>query len=190
MKRRRHTPEQIIRKLAEGDKLLAQGQPLEDVARHLEIEGVLPGGWSESRSEVSEGLRRAGDGACEGTPLVPPGRGPRTPGGLARPAPPPAHGQRPGDAGVGSSGTRTPTVNHVWPSTSRSTCQHRRVRQPARGPGGCRGVADRVQHLPAPLVARRVDARRVQAAVDRRRPPVLITSGSGSGAPLHPRLVA
>jgi transposase-like protein len=37
MKRRRHTPEQIIRKLAEGDKLLAQGQPLEDVARHLEI---------------------------------------------------------------------------------------------------------------------------------------------------------
>ena len=37
MKRRRHTPEQIIRKLAEGDKLLAQGQPLEDVARHLAI---------------------------------------------------------------------------------------------------------------------------------------------------------
>ena len=37
MKRRRHTPEQIIRKLAEGEKLLAQGQPIEDVARHLEI---------------------------------------------------------------------------------------------------------------------------------------------------------
>ena len=37
MKRRRHTPEQIIRKLQEGDKLLAQGQSLEDVARHLEI---------------------------------------------------------------------------------------------------------------------------------------------------------
>jgi putative transposase len=37
MKRRRHTPEQIIRKLVEGDKLLAQGQPLEDVSRHLEI---------------------------------------------------------------------------------------------------------------------------------------------------------
>jgi putative transposase len=37
MKRRRHGPEQVIRKLAEGDKLLAQGQPLEDVARHLEI---------------------------------------------------------------------------------------------------------------------------------------------------------
>jgi len=36
-KRRRHTPEQIIRKLAEGNKLLAAGQDLEDVCRHLEI---------------------------------------------------------------------------------------------------------------------------------------------------------
>jgi transposase-like protein len=37
MKRRRHTPEQVIRKLAEGDKLLNEGQPLEEVVRHLEI---------------------------------------------------------------------------------------------------------------------------------------------------------
>jgi transposase-like protein len=37
MKRRRHTPEQIIRKLAEGEKLLAQGQGIEEIARHLEI---------------------------------------------------------------------------------------------------------------------------------------------------------
>ena len=36
-KRRRHTPEQIIRKLAEGHKLLAGGDDLEDVCRHLEI---------------------------------------------------------------------------------------------------------------------------------------------------------
>ena len=36
-KRRRHTPEQIIRKLAEGNKLLAGGQDLEAVCRHLEI---------------------------------------------------------------------------------------------------------------------------------------------------------
>ena len=36
-KRRRHTPEQIIRKLAEGHKLLATGRDLEDVCRHLEI---------------------------------------------------------------------------------------------------------------------------------------------------------
>ena len=36
-KRRRHTPDQIIRKLAEGHKLLASGQDLEAVCRHLEI---------------------------------------------------------------------------------------------------------------------------------------------------------
>jgi putative transposase len=36
-KRRRHTPDQIIRKLAEGHKLLAAGKDLTDVCRHLEI---------------------------------------------------------------------------------------------------------------------------------------------------------
>ena len=37
MKRRRHTPEQIVRKLAEGEKLLGQDKPLDEVVRHLEI---------------------------------------------------------------------------------------------------------------------------------------------------------
>jgi transposase-like protein len=37
MKRRRHTPDQIIRKLAEGDRLLAGGASIDEVARHLEI---------------------------------------------------------------------------------------------------------------------------------------------------------
>lgn len=37
MKRRHHTPEQVIRKLAEGDKLLNQGQDLVEVCRQLEI---------------------------------------------------------------------------------------------------------------------------------------------------------
>lgn len=36
-KRRRHTPDQIIRKLAEGNKLLGTGQELTEVCRHLEI---------------------------------------------------------------------------------------------------------------------------------------------------------
>jgi transposase-like protein len=36
-KRRRHTPDQIIRKLAEGNKLLGGGQQLDEVCRHLEI---------------------------------------------------------------------------------------------------------------------------------------------------------
>ena len=37
VKRRRHTPEQITRKLREADRLLAEGKPTSEVARHLEI---------------------------------------------------------------------------------------------------------------------------------------------------------
>ena len=37
MKNRRHTPQQIVRKLAEGDKLLGQGKSVEEVARVLEV---------------------------------------------------------------------------------------------------------------------------------------------------------
>src|SRR3954464_12442672 len=36
-KRRRHTPDQIIRKLAEGNKLLAGGAELDEGCRHLQI---------------------------------------------------------------------------------------------------------------------------------------------------------
>ncbi len=36
-KRRRHTPEQIIRKLAEGHKLMAGGMDLEEVCREFAI---------------------------------------------------------------------------------------------------------------------------------------------------------
>ncbi len=37
MSRRRHTPEQIIRKLAEGQKLLAGGKTVEEVCRQFAI---------------------------------------------------------------------------------------------------------------------------------------------------------
>ena len=37
MARRRHTPEQIIRKLREADRLLGEGAEIADVARHLEV---------------------------------------------------------------------------------------------------------------------------------------------------------
>lgn len=37
MKKRRHTPEQITRKLREADRLLAEGKSIEQVAKHLEI---------------------------------------------------------------------------------------------------------------------------------------------------------
>ena len=35
--RRRHTPEQVIRKLREGERLLGQGQELVQVCKHLEV---------------------------------------------------------------------------------------------------------------------------------------------------------
>ena len=41
-KRRRHTPEQIIRKLDEGHRQLAAGKNLDEVCRHLEI---TPSTW-------------------------------------------------------------------------------------------------------------------------------------------------
>lgn len=37
MKNRRHTPERIVRKLAEGDKLLGQGKSVEEMARALKV---------------------------------------------------------------------------------------------------------------------------------------------------------
>ena len=37
MKRKRHTPEQIVRKLREGDRMLNEGTDLIEVLRHLEI---------------------------------------------------------------------------------------------------------------------------------------------------------
>ena len=37
MKQRHHSPEQIIRKLAEGDKMLTEGNDIAEVCRHLAI---------------------------------------------------------------------------------------------------------------------------------------------------------
>ena len=45
---RRHTPEQIIRKLAEGQKLLAGGMDVEDVCRQL---GIAESTWARWLSQ-------------------------------------------------------------------------------------------------------------------------------------------
>src|SRR3954451_4166586 len=37
LKRRRHTPEQVVRELREADKLLGEGKTIPEVARALEI---------------------------------------------------------------------------------------------------------------------------------------------------------
>ncbi len=48
MKRKRHTPEQIVRKLREGDRLLNEGQELAEVLRQLE---VSESSWSRWRAQ-------------------------------------------------------------------------------------------------------------------------------------------
>ena len=45
MKRRRHTPEQIIRKLREADRLLAEGQDVPEVAKQLEVSEATYHRW-------------------------------------------------------------------------------------------------------------------------------------------------
>ena len=50
MKRHRHTPEQIVRKLREGERLLNDGKDLVEVLRHLQIsEATAPAGCLDFR---------------------------------------------------------------------------------------------------------------------------------------------
>ena len=48
MKRHRHTPEQIVRKLREGDRLLNEGKDIAEVLRHLEIAESTWSRWRPS----------------------------------------------------------------------------------------------------------------------------------------------
>jgi putative transposase len=48
MKRRRHTPEQAVRKLREGERLLNEGKDLTEVLRHLEVSEAS---WNRWRSQ-------------------------------------------------------------------------------------------------------------------------------------------
>ena len=45
MARRRHTPEQIIRKLREADRLQAEGADIEAVCRHLDVSEATYHRW-------------------------------------------------------------------------------------------------------------------------------------------------
>ena len=45
MKRRRHTPEQVIRKLREAERLLGQGKEVGEVCRHLEVSEATYHRW-------------------------------------------------------------------------------------------------------------------------------------------------
>ena len=48
MKRHRHTPDQIVRKLREGERLLNEGKDITEVVRHLEIAEST---WNRWRSQ-------------------------------------------------------------------------------------------------------------------------------------------
>ena len=54
MKRTRHTPEQVIRKLREGERMLTEGKDLSEVCRALEISGQTYHRWQKQY----QGMRR------------------------------------------------------------------------------------------------------------------------------------
>ncbi len=65
-RRRRHTAEQIVRKLREGEKLLGQGVGLPEVCKHLEITEVTWYRWGHQyggmKSEDAKRLKGVGAG--------------------------------------------------------------------------------------------------------------------------------
>ena len=62
VKRRRHTPEQIIRKLREADRMLAEGAEVPEVAKALEVSDLMLE-VSDLMLEVSDLILPAGAGS-------------------------------------------------------------------------------------------------------------------------------
>ena len=59
MKRRRHTPEQVVRKLREADRLLGEGQKLLEVLKCLEVsEARVTGGRRSSGGMKADDVKR------------------------------------------------------------------------------------------------------------------------------------
>lgn len=52
-KRQRHTPEQVVRKLHEADKLTGQGQDMAAVLKHLEISEQTLYRWRKRYGEMT-----------------------------------------------------------------------------------------------------------------------------------------
>ena len=65
MKGRKHTPEQIVRKLREGDRLLAEGKTVAEVAKSLEISEYTFSRWRNQyggmKADDAKELRRLKD---------------------------------------------------------------------------------------------------------------------------------
>jgi len=59
MKRRRHTPEQIVRKLREADRLLGEGKDIAEVLRQLEVSEPTLHRWRNQYGGMkAEGAKR------------------------------------------------------------------------------------------------------------------------------------
>ena len=55
MKRNRHTPEQAVRKVREGERMLGSGSDLTEVLRHLEITESTWHRWRRAYAGMSPG---------------------------------------------------------------------------------------------------------------------------------------
>ena len=67
MKRRRHTPEQIVRKLREAERMQAEGADVATVAKHLEISEQTFHRWRNQYGGMKADdakLNRPGIGDC------------------------------------------------------------------------------------------------------------------------------
>ncbi len=62
MKRHRHTPEQVVRKLREGERLLNEGKDLTEVLRHLEVSEATWNRWRNQYGGMkADGAKRLRD---------------------------------------------------------------------------------------------------------------------------------
>ena len=64
MKRHRHTPEQILRKVREGDRLLNEGKDIAEVVRHLEIAESTGIRWRSQYVGIDEVARDSASGSA------------------------------------------------------------------------------------------------------------------------------
>ena len=70
MARRRHTPEQVVRKLREADRLLSEGTEVSEVARHLEVSEQTYHRWRARYGGMkSDDVRRLKELEVENTRL-------------------------------------------------------------------------------------------------------------------------
>jgi transposase len=70
MQRRRHTPDQVVRKLREADRMLAEGKELPEVAKALEISEATYHRWRTQFGGIkADDARRLKDLERENTRL-------------------------------------------------------------------------------------------------------------------------